>query len=171
MFNIHIHIGPADNDLLMLYKYLPYGLGKLFKNIILSYYKGEKYTLPTLKYTRDRKVSSVKVYFNKKEKEIIKPLFETRNVSSTIKNLTRMYFGKTLISICSPIFRGPQNNSNNLKTQKADDKSKGKINDTPKYEKPKYEKPKDYEKPVNTEDKKSSEEPRKMPNIFIPKEY
>lgn len=162
MFNIHIHIGPTDNDLLMLYKYLPCGLGKTFKNIIMSYYKGEKYSLPTLKHSNKSKVESVKVYFNEKEKEIIKPLLELDSKSSVIKNLTRMYFAKTLADICKPIFNAPKDKYKERpkEVKEVKDEVKEVKNETQKN---------DYierQKPEITNDK-----PRKMPNIFMPKEY
>lgn len=117
--NIHIHIGPTDLDLLRLYKYLPYGLGKVFKNVVLSYYKNETYKIPELKYRDKGTINDVKVYFTNKELEIIRPLLEKKNKSSIIKNLVRMQFGRQLMDFCRPVY--------NAKAKRPETKSEVKI--------------------------------------------
>lgn len=173
---IHIHIGPADADLLMLYKYLPAGLSKVFKQVLIAYYKGDEFKIPQLKYKQKNKIVEVKIYINKEEEEILKPLLSLKNKSSIIKNLVRMYFAKTLADICRPVYSAKAVKENTqYKKPLEKEPIKKEIEEKTKpikeaiVEKPVYEEKKEAIEKITK--KEYDEKPRKMPDLFMPKEY
>lgn len=183
---IHIHIGPADADILMLYKYLPFGLSKAFKQVLLAYYGGKKHTLPTLKLTQKKKIEDVKVYLNDEEKKILKPLLDLQNKSTVIKNLVRMYYAKTLADICRPVFNASKETKHDIHDNVKHDNvihnnaRDNDIHDNVAHENVTHDNADNNITHDNhnndihgnvTHNNDIHKKPGKMPNLFIPKEY
>lgn len=105
----------TDADLFELYKYIPHGLGRLFKSVLLDYFKyytvdkGEyKFEIPKLNKT-DKELegsySLVTIKLNKQEERALEGLFSLPEggKSTFVKNLTRMYMGTSLAEISRPL--------------------------------------------------------------------
>lgn len=144
-----------DADLMLLYEYLPRGLGSLVKSILLDYFNysnaGEVHTfkVPDLKKKpKKKKTTLVQVRLTKTEEKAIEPCLNMSERSAFIRNLIRMYMGKKLAEITKDFF----NMKKNLKEVKE----------------PREDRPIITEPVIDNEPVIENEEPKK---IFEPQEY
>lgn len=112
--NVYVRVSKrADADLIELYKYLPYGLGRLFKSVLLDYFKyytdkEYKFEMPNLKRS-SKEPSTDAMIIRVQLPDEVQDIDKLPNGAKGpfIKNLTRMYMAQNLIKISRGLFGNP----------------------------------------------------------------